>query len=149
MTTSQDEFASHCADLLAPLGRVRRKRMFGGVGLYVDEVFIAIIAFDRLYLKADAQTRPQFEAAGCRPFEYEGSGKTVSLSYFSAPEDAMDAAPLMQSWARLALGAALRARAAKPPSAPRKAAAPTPARPARPRKPAAKARATPSGSRKG
>jgi DNA transformation protein len=138
MTSTLAEFTSHCVDLLAPLGRVRTKRMFSGVGLYVDEVFIALIAFDRLYLKVDAETRPRFEAAGCQPFVYDAAGKSVSLGYFSAPEDAMESPPLMQNWARLALAAALRARAAKPASASRKAAAVPPAKPARARRPAAK-----------
>ncbi len=62
------EFPSHCAELLGPLGPTRVKRMFGGHGFYVDEVFLALAVGDRLYLKADAQTRPRFEAAGCEPF---------------------------------------------------------------------------------
>ena len=95
--------------------------MFGGHGFYVDELFLALIAFDRLYLKADAQTRPRFEAAGCEPFVYDGQGKSVTLGYFTAPEDAMESPALMQPWARLALEAALRARAAKKaPAKPRK-----------------------------
>lgn len=106
-------FVTHCTELLAPLGRVRSRRMFGGHGFYVDDLFLALIAFDRLYLKADAQTRPRFEAAGCEPFVYDGQGKSVTMGYFTAPEDAMESPGLMQPWARLALEAALRARAAK------------------------------------
>jgi DNA transformation protein len=106
-------FVTHCMELLAPLGRVRSRRMFGGHGFYVDDLFLALIAFDRLYLKADAQTRPRFEAAGCAPFVYDGQGKSVTMGYFTAPEDAMESPALMQAWARLALEAALRARAAK------------------------------------
>ena len=60
---SQD-FIAWCTELLAPLGRVRTRRMFGGHGFYVDEVFLALEMGERLYLKADEQTRPQFEAAG-------------------------------------------------------------------------------------
>jgi DNA transformation protein and related proteins len=37
-------FVDHCAELLAPLGAVRVKRMFGGWGLYVDDIFLALIA---------------------------------------------------------------------------------------------------------
>lgn len=118
------ELVEHCRELLAPLGSVRVKRMFGGHGFYVDELFIALIAFGRLYLKADALTRARFEAAGCLPFVYDGKGKPVTMSYFSAPEDAMESPALMQPWARLALEAAVRARA------PKKAAA----KPARPRR---------------
>jgi DNA transformation protein and related proteins len=133
MNAAQDELTRHCMDLLSPLGRPRAKRMFGGVGLYVDDVFIALIAFERLYLKVDAQTRPKFEAAGCEPFIYDAATKAVAMSYFSAPDDAMESPALMQTWARMALEAALRARAAKPASAPRKTKAKVPAIDAAPR----------------
>ena len=88
--------------------------MFGGHGLYVDDLFIALVIGERLYLKTDAQTRPLFEAAGCEPFVYDSAGKQVSIAYFSAPDDATESPPLMLPWARHALSAALRARVAKP-----------------------------------
>ncbi|HEY4067419.1 MAG TPA: TfoX/Sxy family protein [Burkholderiaceae bacterium] len=114
MPAANLEFVHHCLELLAPLGSPRARRMFGGHGLYVDDVFIALIVEERLYLKADAQSRPLFEAAGCVPFTYEAKGTRKSLAYFSAPDDAMESPPLMEPWARHALAAALRARAPKP-----------------------------------
>lgn len=104
-----------CAELLAPLGTVRVKRMFGGHGYYVDEIFIAILVAERLYLKVDDITRANFEAAGSVPFEYRNAhGQKAVMSYFSAPDDAMDAPAGMEPWARLAMASALRARASKP-----------------------------------
>lgn len=111
----------HCLELLAPLGAVRARRMFGGHGLYVDDLFVAIIAFDRLYLKADETTREHFAAAGCEPFVYDGKGKVVTMGYWTVPAEAMESPQLMQPWARRAIEAALRARAARPSAAPRKA----------------------------
>jgi DNA transformation protein and related proteins len=110
------EFVAHCAELLHALGPVRVKPMFGGHGLYVDELFVAIVAWDQLYLKADALTRARFEAAGCAPFVYDGGGKSVSLNYWVVPEEALESPALMLPWACLAQEAALRARAkgAKP-----------------------------------
>jgi DNA transformation protein and related proteins len=116
-----DALVDHCLELLSPLGAVRAKRMFGGHGLYVDELFIALIAFERLYLKVDAQTQAAFEAAACEPFVYDGKGKPVTMSYWTVPAEAMESPALMQPWARQAIAAALRARAAKPSAAPRKA----------------------------
>ena len=116
MAAAPNEFVAHCLELLGSVGAVRSRRMFGGHGIYVDELFVGLIAFDQLYLKVDASTRASFEAAGCRPFVYDGAGKSVTMGYFTAPEEAMESPPLMQPWARLALAAALRARALKPPA---------------------------------
>ena len=113
MTASARDFVNHCVELLTPLGLVRARRMFGGHGLYVDDVFMALIAAERLYLKVDAASRGHFEAASCEPFVYDAKGQSISLGYFSAPQDAMDSPTLMLPWARLALEAALRARAGK------------------------------------
>ena len=116
MAAAPDQFVAHCLELLGSVGAARSRRMFGGHGFYVDDLFIGLIAYERLYLKADASTRAAFEAAGCQPFVYDGAGKSVTMGYLSAPEEAMESPPLMQPWARLALAAALRARAAKPPA---------------------------------
>jgi DNA transformation protein and related proteins len=116
----RDELVAWCCELLAPLGGVRSHRMFGGHGLYVDEVFVAIIAFERLYLKVDEPTRLAFEAAGSVPFEFQtAQGKKVAMSYWSAPAEAMESPAQMLPWARQALASALRARASKPPARPR------------------------------
>ncbi len=137
---AHDELANHCLELLQPLGSVRARRMFGGHGLYVDDLFIALIAYDRLFLKADDATRAAFEAAGCEPFVYDGAGsRQVSVSYWSVPAEAMESPAQMQPWARLAIAAALRARAAKPASARRKPKAVAPAAKAKARKPSAAA----------
>jgi DNA transformation protein len=110
---AKDDLLEHCVELLAPLGHVRWRRMFGGIGLYADDLFIAIIAGERLYLKAGPESRPRFEAAGCEPFTYSARTGAVALGYWSAPPDAMESPALMMPWARLAMQAALAARNAK------------------------------------
>jgi DNA transformation protein len=105
---------AHSLELLAPLGSVRARRMFGGWGLYADELFVAIINGERPYLKADDQTLGEFRRAGCEPFSHSSRDRgAVSLGYCSAPDAAMDSPRAMQPWARLALASALRAQAAK------------------------------------
>jgi len=107
-------FVSHCVELLAPLGAARARRMFGGHGLYIDDVFVALIADERLYLKTDEHSRAAFERAGCEPFAYSRRDcGAVTLGYWSAPEEALDSPGAMAPWARLSLAAALRARAAQ------------------------------------
>lgn len=114
MSSPTPPFVSHCVELLAPLGTVRVRRMFGGWGLYVDEVFMAIIAFERLYLKTHVNTQVRFEQAQCEPFVFEAQGKSMTMGYWTAPAEALDSPALMEPWACLALQAALSARAAAP-----------------------------------
>jgi DNA transformation protein len=106
-----DGFVAWCVELLSPLGTVRAKAMFGGHGLYVDERFVAIVADEVLYLKADALTSPAFAAAGSAPFSYTAGGRTTTMSYWRAPADAMESPGAMLPWGRLALEAATRAAA--------------------------------------
>lgn len=125
MPARENPFVTHCLELLGPLGGVRSRRMFGGHGIYIDELFIAIIAFEQLYLKVDTQTREQFLRAGCVPFVYEGKSQPVTMSYWRAPAQALESPALMQRWARLAIDAALRSRAAASKVKPRRASSKT------------------------
>lgn len=112
MHTTAD-FAQFCCELLAAAGPCTMKRMFGGWGISVDGLTFAIVADlgagERLYLKADASSTPDFEAAGCERFTYLAKGVAKSMAYYTAPESAMDAAHDMAPWARRALQAALSA----------------------------------------
>lgn len=109
-----DAFTELCVELLSPLGPVRVRRMFGGQGLYVDDLFMALIDDGQLFLKADEVTRERFVAAGCLPFSYPTKdGERQVMSYYRPPEEALESPPLMLPWARLALEAALRAANAK------------------------------------
>lgn len=87
--------------------------MFGGYGLYVDDLFVAIILADTLYLKADEQSQLHFEAGGGRRFEYTRQGKQQRMAFWTVPAEAMDSPALMRPWVQLAVDAALRARAGK------------------------------------
>ncbi len=119
-------FVSHCLELLAPLGRTSSRRMFGGHALYIDGLCMALIIGDTLYLKVDDTSRALFERAGCRPFTYAGKNDEVHvMSYYTAPEEAMESPAEMTPWARRGLAAAVAARAKAPK---KKAAAKTPAR---------------------
>ncbi|PVM91527.1 TfoX/Sxy family protein [Caulobacter endophyticus] len=103
MAVSED-FLEFVLEQLAPVGQLKPKRMFGGVGLYANGLFFAILDDDTLYLKGDAQLKPQFEAAGSHAFDPFGEGKP--MAYWSAPAEAMDDPDLLVEWARLALAVA-------------------------------------------
>lgn len=107
---SSSDFAEYVVELLAPLGAVTARRMFGGFGIYCSGVMFGLIADDTLYLKVDATNQPGFEAADMDAFTYTGKGKPVRMSYFEAPPDAMEDTTEMLPWARGALDAALRGK---------------------------------------
>jgi DNA transformation protein and related proteins len=108
-------------ELLGALGPISVRRMFGGAGFYTEGRMIALEAFGSLYLKTDDETRARFAEAGGSPFVYDGKGKPIVMSYWTAPDEAMDSAEAMRAWAKLALEAALRAGPAKTVGAQRKA----------------------------
>lgn len=114
-------FIESLIDLLSPLGDLRTKRMFGGFGFYLNDLFFAIADEGRFYLKVDDLTRSRFEDAGCVPFQYTTrDGGRSTMAYYEAPEAALDSAIKMKTWATLALQAAQRSQTAKQPSSKRK-----------------------------
>lgn len=108
------EFCDHVVDLLAPLGRVSYRSMFGGWGFYCEGLFFAVADDDVLYLKADDDNRPLYEAAGSGPFR-PYPGKDTAMSYYEVPADVFDDQETFLDWTRAALAAALRAQAKKKP----------------------------------
>lgn len=113
-----DEFLTWLMDLFSTSGEIRARRMFGGHGLYRDELMFALIADGGLFLKIDDQTRARFEAAGSAPFVYSRGRRDIAMSYWSAPDAALESPQEMQPWVELAVGAAR--RAVRRPSKPRK-----------------------------
>jgi DNA transformation protein len=96
-------------DLLAPLGGVSARRMFGGHGFYKDGVMFALEAFNRLFIKADDLNRDRFTEAGCEPFTYTyKDGREMVMSYYEPPEATFANEQRMKSWALLGWEAALR-----------------------------------------
>ena len=108
------DLPEHVAELLAPLGQVVARRMFGGYGLYLGGAMFGLIADGSLYLKVDDANRAAFEAAGSTPFSYLAKGERRTIgSFWQAPGEMLEARDTALTWARGALGAALRASAAK------------------------------------
>ena len=88
--------------------------MFGGHGLYVDGVIVAIVIDDVVYFKTDAANRGEFTALSLEPFVYETKqGERIVMSYHRAPDEALESPAAMAEWLRSAVGAALRSAAAR------------------------------------
>jgi DNA transformation protein len=115
------DFIEHVLDLLAPFARCTARAMFGGHGLYREGRIFGIVIDDRVYLKADDQTRDRFEGAGSAPFVYRDGKRTITMSYWAVPDEALDSPAEMHAWARLAWDAAARKAAGKRPAITRNA----------------------------
>ncbi|HEU0225458.1 MAG TPA: TfoX/Sxy family protein [Steroidobacteraceae bacterium] len=110
-----DDYREFVLEQLAPAGRVTSRGMFGGVGLYLDSVFFALIADDSLYFKTDDTNRPRFQSAGSRPFCPYPDRPDLQMGYWEVPADVLEDADVLAVWAREALGVALRAKTAARP----------------------------------
>lgn len=111
----KNEYVDYLLELMAPLGGISARSMFGGHGIYKDGLMFGLVANDVLYLKTDAHNRAEFEQFGLAPFTYEIKGKLTAMSYFEAPADALENPSAMTEWARRGFSAALRASAARAP----------------------------------
>lgn len=107
-----DGFIAFAIDQLAAVGPVTSKRMFGGAGLYAGDVFFAILAGDRLYLKVNDSNRGDFEAAGMGPFRPYGDDSEV-MQYYEVPLAVLEDADDLGRWARQAVAVAVAARTRK------------------------------------
>ena len=111
MAVSSD-YLDFVLEQLAPVGPLTSRRMFGGVGLYAQGLFFALIDDDVLYLKGDEAMRPDFEAAGSQPFCPFADAKP--MAYWSAPAEALDDPELMVDWARRSIAVAAARKTRKP-----------------------------------
>ncbi len=110
---SQKAFASHVIDLMQIIGPVYDKRMFGGYGIFLDGLMFGLIADSTLYFKTDEKTVSSFSEKGLEAFSYLKKGKDCKLSYFQAPEEALEDIEEMREWANMAFNTALRAKQRK------------------------------------
>lgn len=91
---------------------VTAKAMFGGIGLYSDGLFFALMDGDQLYLKVDDGNRSDFESRGLGPFLPYGD-PAKPMHYYPVPEDVLDDVAALREWAEGALAVARRAAAKK------------------------------------
>ena len=103
-------------DLFADFGPVTIRKMFSGFGVSADGTNFALALRGGLYLRADQETIPRFEAEGSKPFQYQTRAKTVTVnSYWQLPERLYDDPEDLTVWAKASLAAAQRAALRKRP----------------------------------
>ena len=107
--------ADDIQELFSVFGVVAVRRMFGGAGIYADGTMFGLVADGVIYLKADELNAPAYERENLPPFTYgTKDGKRGVMSYRRMPDRLYDDHEELASWAREALAAAQRPKAARP-----------------------------------
>ncbi len=104
------EYRDHVLEMLAALGHVTARRMFGGAGIYLDGTIFGLIAGDVLYFKVDDGNREDFEDAGMGPFVPFEDGR-MQMPYWEVPADLLEDPDELCTWARKAWEAGRRSPA--------------------------------------
>ncbi|MCE9524000.1 MAG: TfoX/Sxy family protein [Alphaproteobacteria bacterium] len=122
------EFRDYVADLFATFGETKTKLMFGDAGIYFKDRMFGLIVDERIYLKANDETRAAFDAEGSKPFTFETkNGERMAMSYFELPSRLLDDPDELATWARRAYEVAIAAKGKKKSPA-KKTAKPSPPR---------------------
>ena len=107
------EFSEFIAELFAEFGGIRVRRMFGGAGIFHDDVMIGLVADGTIYLRTDNKTASDFAAEGSTPFTYQGKSKPIEMPYWTLPLRLMDDPNELADWAQRAYQVALKAKSRK------------------------------------
>ncbi|GLO61213.1 DNA transformation protein [Vibrio sp. MACH09] len=76
--------------LFEQFGKVKSRSMFGGFGIFVDEIMFALVVQDSLHIRANDITTDQFKTAGYKPYVYKKRGFPVVTKYFALPNEMWD-----------------------------------------------------------
>jgi TfoX/Sxy family transcriptional regulator of competence genes len=98
-------YQAYVCDQLSQVKPVVARPMFGGVGLYVEGWFVALIDDDTLYFKVDDGNIRDFVKAGMEPFQPYGEG-TKPMRYYEVPAEVLENAFELEIWLRKSLEAA-------------------------------------------
>ncbi len=101
-----EEYLQFVLEQLQGLGNVISRRMFGGVGVYQDDRFFAIIMDDSLYFKVNDANRSDYVARGMGRFRPYPNKPHLSMTYYELPADVLEDTDECVAWARRSLASA-------------------------------------------
>lgn len=107
-----DGFRAFVLEQLAGVTSLRARAMFGGVGLYADDVFFGILAADTLYLKVDDTNRGRYDVAGMTAFKPYAE-RAMTMPYYQVPVEVLEDPDELVAWARDSVRVAVSTQARK------------------------------------
>jgi DNA transformation protein and related proteins len=106
------EFRDFVLEQLGRIVPVTSRSMFGGVGIYSEGLFFALLDDDTVYFKVDDTNRSRFEHAGKGPFQPFGEGSRP-MQYFELPAELLEDPQNLLPWVESSLEVARRKRKKK------------------------------------
>jgi DNA transformation protein and related proteins len=96
-----DSFKNFILDQLHELVDVEARPMFGGYGVYHDDIFFGIIHRGRLYFKTDEITAAEYRQRKMQPFR--PNAKQTLKSYYQVPVEVIEDRERLVQWAEAAI----------------------------------------------
>ncbi len=96
--SKQNQYLVYIMERLQPHGPIKSRAMFGGHGIYYNDVIFAVIVENELYFRTDEDTKQAFEAYESKPFVYEGMKKPVKMPYHRIPEEILENSDELPYW---------------------------------------------------
>ena len=86
---------------LSELGDLSSRPLFGGHGIYWNDVIFGILSGGRLYFKVDEDSKDEYLTRGMGPFR--PNERQTLKSYYGVPPEVLDDREALLSWAREAI----------------------------------------------
>jgi DNA transformation protein len=98
------EYRAHLEEHLSSVVPIHTRPMFGGLGIYSEGLFFALVDEDKLYFKVSDLNRADFEAVGMEPFvPWPGA---PAMGYWELPPGILEHPQELRVWVDKALAVA-------------------------------------------
>ncbi len=104
MAVSAD-FRAYVLEQLGRVAPVTSRSMFGGVGIYSEGLFFALVDDDQVYFKTDDSNRADFERAGMGRFSPFGED-AKPMQYHELPAELLESPDELRPWVEKSLAVA-------------------------------------------
>lgn len=76
--------------LFGDLGKITSKSMFGGFGIFANDVMFALYIKEKLHIRLTPEIMSVFSGYELKPYLYEKKGFPIKTSYYEVPESLLN-----------------------------------------------------------
>jgi DNA transformation protein len=102
----KEEYLEFVKEQLQLIGDFDTKKMFGGIGFFMDGIMFAMIAKGIFRFRVDQANQLDYEARGMEP--YRTKPNTKGMPYWEVPVDVLENRDELKIWAEKAIEVAVR-----------------------------------------